>query len=97
MCSTEGAGLTSLGGGDYDGDDVAVTLHEDLVKFLEATEGAVRTLKERCPVQANVPEEDAKSWQKPARCDEYIEHVCSVFQDIIPFPKKHMFATECSV
>ena len=44
ICSVRGKGITALAGGDSDGDDVAVTLNQDLVEFVEHMEAAVAQL-----------------------------------------------------
>ena len=40
----EGPAITQLAGGDYDGDDVAVTMNSDFIGFLRGTLPALRSL-----------------------------------------------------
>ena len=49
-----GFGVIELAGGDYDGDDVSVTMYEPLLRFLKGTDGDVSELNilEECLVQA---------------------------------------------
>ena len=46
--------VIELTGGDYDGDDVSVTMYEPLLRFLKGTDGDVSELNilEECLVQA---------------------------------------------
>lgn len=77
VCTTQGPGLTALGGGDYDGDDVSVTDNASLVAFLEATTAAVATLDmdaARIKVQNSIEQEPEKLWQGPFRARDYIDH-----------------------
>lgn len=78
MCSTQGLGVTALGGGDYDGDDVAVTTDEALIAFLQDTQAHVQSLREKYPVTVQVPNTPAKAWTDQCRDVSYVEHATTV-------------------
>ena len=61
ICTTQGPGLTALGGGDYDGDDVSVTDNASLVTFLEETTAAYICTSIRKGLRLEPPERPPKT------------------------------------
>lgn len=81
VCSVRGKGITALAGGDSDGDDVAVTLNQDLVEFVEHTEAAVAQLdwEQACKPKKELEVEARKLFSTTAdRSPTYLQHMLNV-------------------
>ena len=81
ICSVRGKGITALAGGDSDGDDVAVTLNQDLVEFVEHAEAAVAQLdwEQACKPKKELEVEARKLFSTTAdRSPTYLQHMLNV-------------------
>ena len=80
LLNERGAGITALGGGDYDGDTLFVTANRHLLNYVDATEAAVRAIpKEEADAVKNLLTQDTKTaWaacDPSARSLQYLQHV----------------------
>lgn len=79
VCATRGAGITSLSGGDLDGDILFCTQNKALVRYVESTEMAMEDVPWDATAEAKeaVGEQDRTAW-KHQTVEEYLAHMADV-------------------
>ena len=81
ICAARGSGVTVLSGGDSDGDEVFVTLNENVVGFLDLTDAAVGALDLQVARQAvnDLEVEERKPFWRPGDgTNDYLRHLFTV-------------------
>ena len=71
VCTTHGAGITSLSCGDLDGDIVLCAQNESLIRYVESMEIAMEDIPSNAATEAK---QERKAW-KQQTAHEYLTHM----------------------